>query len=103
MKNQILTKVIKALSLLKDPTFSPTSSIRFNDLTEITDDPGNTCLFTVHLPFSEDPDFIQPTPKQLGHLLTALLQQFDSEGDYSEEILIITQNAEAIIILNFNK
>lgn len=79
--------------------------IREIDLTDKTDDPGNTVLQIAFIPMEEDEDEI---PKELsafqyGSFVSQLQDAFDSAGDHHEEITVLSQNNEYIIIYNANK
>lgn len=92
--------ITKAITENEDPTFLIPAEPKIIDLTETTDDPGNTELFLAYIPFESDE---MPNAKQCDHLLTMLYKQFTSSGDHHEEITILLQNNELILIFNNNK
>ena len=80
-------------------TLAP-KSMRIYDLTETTDDPGNTELYLVFIPCEYDG---QTDQEGLAEIKSKLKTYFSSDGDRHEEITVLTQNNEILIIFNNNK
>jgi len=75
--------------------------MRVINLTEDTDDPGNTELYIVLIPFGEydeEEAHARPLQEDIKQILEG--EHFTSEGDHVEEVLITTQNNEFLIIIN---
>lgn len=81
---------------------------------DLTDDPGNTCLDLVFIPFNHpDPEdypfdpnhemLIEMPENKYSKFKTEIRKAFDSSGDHCEECLFCTQNNEYLIIINSNK
>lgn len=92
-----LTKILTNASLNWDA-----SNARHVDLTDATDDPGNTGLYIVFVPFGEYDDEEAHKP-QLHELIKGRLEEQLNQGDHFDEILVTSQNNEFLIILNSNK
>lgn len=74
---------------------------RYNNLTHLTDDPGNTELHMYFIPLTEEDDYDFTRLQNLINTLTD--EHLTSMGDHSEEAITITQNNELILIINLNK
>lgn len=79
--------------------------LRILDLTDNTDDPGNTILIIAFLPFysTEDDLDYSTYEKRIPEMKALLETPFNSQGDYAEELIISTQNNEYLIIYNANR
>lgn len=102
----ILTKIENALKDIMPANRVP---LRGYDLTETTDDPGNTELYLIYVPEmstdDDNDDYLSidwdAKAKDLQNKLQT--ETFTSEGDHSEQVTVLTQNTELLIILNFCK
>lgn len=75
----------------------PVPTFRHYDLTEITDDPGNTCLYMTFVgnfePMKEDYPI---------SLIKTMLEDIEGFGTY-EEFIVFDQNNEVVIMINSNQ
>jgi hypothetical protein len=86
-------------------------NLRFKDLTEITDDPGNTKLAVVLFPIfkceehrdNEGLDYYEYTKSRVNFWERYLKVEFDSRGDHAEEVKVLTMNNDVVLVFNFNK
>lgn len=81
---------------------------RQTNLDHLTDDPGNTSLDLVFIPFNHPDnsiyDLMEQMPKTKYHKFKKEIRDsFDSSGDHCEEVLFCTQNNEYLLIINSNK
>jgi len=82
------------------------------DLTDMTDDPGNTILVVALVPGEhyvyENQDLdkheeIFHEPHHVLEISSELNNLFDSGGDHVEEVIVTLMNNEYCILFNFNK
>jgi len=76
--------------------------IRTHDLTESTDDPGNTELYIFFVP-AGDYDDNEIHEGDLQGLIQHKLTKGLIEGDHFDEVIVTSQNNEFLVIVNRNK
>jgi hypothetical protein len=75
--------------------------IRLIDLTDVTDDPGNTAMLIAFVPWEWWREDTWET--RLKAFQAMLEDEFDSYGDHHEEVTVHMMNSEMVILFNFNK
>lgn len=98
MKTNFVNKLNQNSELQK---FGTLSQMRVIDETEQTDDPGNTILIIAFIPFKGE-DNHNLCYNAIPEIQKSLSEDFDSSGDHSEDITVLTQNNEFLIIYNAN-